>query len=121
VDARLEAQQGDAVRSGVLGKVIDEPLAVFAAAKLRPDIHALQFAIVAAKELDPAATRRHTVNPQHEERHAFLDQSIHAEPVPALRRVERLQMGLQLVDEQQGVGGVGTFSGDGGRHGVVLP
>jgi hypothetical protein len=90
--------------------VIDEQLAIRAAAKLRPDIHALQFAILAAKKLDPAATRRRAVNPQHAERHAFPDQSLHAEAVPALRRVERLQMGLQFVDQKQGVGGVGTLS-----------
>src|SRR5260370_19886350 len=83
--------------------------------------NALRFAVLAAEKLDPAATRRRAVNPQHEERHAFLEQSLHAEPMPALRRVERLQMGLQFVDQKQGVRGIGALSGDGGRHEVILP
>jgi hypothetical protein len=30
-------------------------------------------------------------------------------------------MGLQLVDQDQGVGGVGTLGRDGGGHGGILP
>jgi len=96
--------------------VIDEQLPILAAAKSWPDIHALQFAALAAKKLNPAAARRLAINPQHEERHTFLDQSLHAESVPALRRMERLQMGLQLVDQKHGVEGVGTFGGEDDQH-----
>ena len=49
VDAGLEAQERDAVRPGVVGEVLDQQLAVPAAAKLGPDVHALQLAILAAE------------------------------------------------------------------------
>ena len=52
MDAGLEAQQRDAVRSSVRREVIDQQLTILAATELGPDIHALQLAILAAFYFD---------------------------------------------------------------------
>src|SRR6185436_879330 len=122
MDAGLETQERDAMRSGVFREVIDQQLTILAPPKCRPDVHALQLSVLPAEQLDPTASRWRSIDPQHEERHAFFDQSIDAEPVTALRRIERLQVGLQLVDQTYGVGSVGSLRGDNrGWHRAILP
>jgi hypothetical protein len=102
------------------GEMLHQHFAEAGAAEFRADEHALELAVFAADQLDAAATGGTAVGAQHEERHRLGDQSLDTEPVAALGWIERLQMRLQLVDQEQGVGSIGALGGDDGWHGRSL-
>lgn len=118
VNPRLQPQQVDAVGLGVGGQVIQDPLREPRSAKLGPNVHPLQLAVLAIHQLDAAATRGRTLlRPDQEERHALGHQLLDAEPMPALGGVAGGQMVLELGDQEDGVRVVGGFLGDEERHG----
>src|SRR5688572_23115434 len=100
MDAGLQAQQADAVGERMCLEPLQQLLCKTLPAIRRPNVHPLQLAIFRTVKLDSAAAGRLAVHASHEERDALADQLIDAVSVPALLRVERAQMRLQLLDER---------------------
>jgi len=47
------------------------------------------------------------VDAQHKEGDALLDQSVHTEPMSALWRIERFEVGLQLIEQSDCIRSIG--------------
>ena len=96
--------------TGLVGKVLEDPRPEPGAAKPRTNVHPLDLAVRglaardAADEQDPAAACGATVDAEHEEANALRDEAGHAEPPPALDRVQRREVLLELEDETRGIG-----------------
>ena len=92
--------------TGVRNEVVDQRLAEPPATRLGAHVHALELSVLASHQQDPAASGGLALVSQHEERDALRDQFLDAEPVAALRWVERLEVRLELVDELDRASGV---------------
>src|SRR5690349_17741341 len=113
MDARFQSQEMDPVFARMLCNPFEDHLRQPQPAKLWTHIHALYFSIFPVEELHTAACCRYTVLPHHEEGHLELDQLFHAEAMAAFVRIELFELILQLVDQEDGVGVVRSFEGDG--------
>ena len=76
----------------------------------------VEFAVIGAEELNAAAGGRRALVAQDEKRDAVRDQHLDTVAVPARRRVERLQLRFQLVDQGDSLWAVRTFARDDRRH-----
>src|SRR5262249_49984462 len=104
----------DSMCSGIVRQVIDQQLPETQATKLRPQIHALEFPIRGAKQLDAAAAGRSIVIAQHEKRNSLRKQLLDTITMTAFGWIERLQMRFELRNQDEGVGAVGAFARDDG-------
>ena len=103
MNASLEPEQVDAMSARMRGQVVEHQLAVPLAAKLRSHPHALDLAVLAAEQLDAAAAGGRAAFANDEERDRVGNQLLNAEPMPALARIERRQMCVELRDQRRGV------------------
>src|SRR6266852_4013993 len=112
MNAGLQPKEADSVCSGIVCQMIEQQLPKTQTTKKRAHIHALQFPIGGAKQLDAAAAGRSVVMAQHEERDCLRNQLVDAKTVTACAWIERLQMCFELRNEGDGVGAVGAFGRD---------
>jgi hypothetical protein len=67
MDAGLQPQQADALRHTVVNQVVKHRFPEPQAAKLRADVHPLEFSVTGAKQLDAATRGRDSVVAEQEE------------------------------------------------------
>src|SRR5262245_25383885 len=120
LDAGLQTQGHDIASARVGGQVVEHQLAVTQAAKLRPNPHAFDLAILCAEQLDPATSGRSPVVADDEERDRVGNQLLHAEAMTALAWIERRQIRIELCDQRRGFGACGGLRCYDGRHGRRL-
>src|SRR5882672_3353462 len=80
------------------------------------DIHAFEFTVLFAVELDTATTDGCAVVADEKECDALHEQLFDAVAMAALSRIQRSQMSLKFFNEGNGVRGIRTFLGDGDWH-----
>src|SRR5947207_12173869 len=82
-----------------------------------PHIHSLDFTIIAGKNFDAAAGYRFGVHSRDKEGDLFPQELLNRERVTALRRIRMPpQLFIQLTQQLESVGGVGTFFCDYREH-----
>src|SRR5687767_12481087 len=85
-------------------------------AKLWPHVHALDFAILGAEELDAATAGRHAVMPDEKEYDRRRNQLFYSIAVTAFGWIERGQVRFKLSNQALCVGTVRAFPGDDRWH-----
>jgi hypothetical protein len=116
VDAGFEAEARDASLAGVGFEMLEQQLAQALAAVRGADVHAFEFGVVGADELEAATAGGQVVLADDEEGDAFAEETFDAEAVAAFDGVELAEVIFELCDELCGGWGVGAFLGDDGGH-----
>jgi hypothetical protein len=79
------------------------------AAKSGPYIHALDFSVLGAIELNASTAGRHAAMPRHEECNGFAQEFFDAVPVPARFGIVGVKLPFELGDKHSRVGRIGAF------------
>jgi len=109
INPRFQSQQGNPLLPDMRGKMAQHQPAQTLAAKSGPYVHALDFSVLGAKELNATATGRHAGMPRHEERDGFAQEFLDAVPVPARFGIVGVELPFELGDERSRVGRIGAF------------
>ena len=100
--------------AGIVGQMIEQQLPETETTKVRAHIHALDFPIRDAKQLDAAAAGRNIVSAQHEKCDGLGKQLFDTIAVTAFGWIERVKMCFELTNQDDGVRAVGAFGRDDG-------
>lgn len=94
------------------GQMVQHQPAQALATKPRPYVHAFDFSVTGAKELNAATSRSNAAVPRYEERDGFAQELLDAVTVPARFGVEGLELLFELGDKLSRVGRVGALRED---------
>lgn len=94
------------------GQMVQHEPAQALATKPRPNVHAFDFSVAGAEELNAATSRSNAAMPRHEERDSFAQELLDAVTVPARLGITGLELLLELRDKRSRVGGVGALRDD---------
>jgi hypothetical protein len=79
------------------------------AAKSGPYVHALDFSVLGAKELNATTAGRCAAMPRHEECNGFAQELFDAVPMPARFGIVGVELPFELGDKHSRVGRIGAF------------
>jgi hypothetical protein len=126
--AGLQTQDVDTLGARMGLQAIQETTREAPTPERRAHIHALDLSVryviaTVVHELDPRAPGGDAIGAQHEEGDRLREQSLDAQPVPALCRIQRRESRLQFGDQLSRVNRIGAFAGDRdglGMHALCL-
>ena len=112
INPRFQSQQGNPLLPDMRGQMAQHQPAQTVAAKSGPYVHALDFSVLGAKELNATTAGRDAAMPRHEESDGFAHELLDAVPVPARFGIVGVELVFELGDERSRVGRIGAFRGD---------
>ena len=93
----------------VRGQMSQHQPAQTLAAKSGPYVHAFDFSVLGAKDLNATAAGRCAAMPRHEECNGFAQELLDAIPVAACFGIVGIELSFQLGDKNSRVGRIGAF------------
>jgi hypothetical protein len=116
MNTRFKSEQRNAAIAGVVSEMIEHLFAVTRTAVLGAHVHAFEFAVFFAVELDASAADGCPVVPDEKERDALGEQLFDAIAMTALARIQRRKICLEFFNQGDGIRSIGTFLIDGNCH-----
>ena len=112
INPRFQSQQENSLLPDMCGQMAQHQPAQTVAAKSGPYVHALDFSVLGAEDLNTTTAGRYAAMPRHEECNGFAQELFDAVPVPARFGIMGVELLFEFGDKHSRVGRIGAFRDD---------